>query len=74
MSDPMNATQWRWFLTLAVGGLSVWWVAYDSRNFWRVQKEDTSNPSVRDRRFGYGMGVVMAIIGLVGTARYNNWI
>ncbi|MFT3698365.1 MAG: hypothetical protein QM831_34800 [Kofleriaceae bacterium] len=70
----MTANEFRWFLTIAIGAISVLWVLYDAVNLVRVLPADMTVPTNRDRRFGYAMGVVMGTIGVLGTAKYNNWI
>ncbi len=74
MTDPMTATQFGWFLTLLTGGVSAVWALVDARNLWRARQLDSRDPSVRDRRFGYAMGLVIATIGMVGSAKFQGWI
>jgi ABC-type lipoprotein release transport system permease subunit len=73
-AEPMTADQFRWFLTLITGGVSVIWFLSDARKLIRTGREDGADPSVRDRRFGYTMGLVIATIGIVGSAKLNHWI
>lgn len=70
----MSADQFRWFVTLITGGVSAIWFLSDARKLIRTGREDGANPSVRDRRFGYTMGLVIATIGIVGSAKLNHWI
>jgi hypothetical protein len=71
--DPMTVNQFRWFLTLVTGGVSAIWFLSDARKLWRSRREG-SDPSVRDRRFGYIMGLCIATIGMVGSAKFQGWI
>lgn len=73
-ADPMTADQFRWFLTLVTGGVSALWFLSDARKLIRTGRDDGADPSVRDRRFGYTMGLVIATIGIVGSAKLNHWI
>lgn len=73
-AEPMTPDQFRWFITLITGGVSVIWFLSDARKLIRTGREDGANPSVRDRRFGYTMGLVIATIGIVGSAKLNHWI
>jgi ABC-type lipoprotein release transport system permease subunit len=73
-TEPMSPDQFRWFLTLITGGVSVIWFLSDARKLIRTGREDGANPSVRDRRFGYTMGLMIATIGIVGSAKLNHWI
>jgi hypothetical protein len=70
----MTADQFRWFLTLVTGGVSAIWFLSDARKLIRTGRQDGGDPSVRDRRFGYTMGLVIATIGIVGSAKLNHWI
>jgi hypothetical protein len=63
-----------WFLTFLVGGLSAAWLVYDIRNLTKLRGADARDALVRDRRFGYIVGIVVALIGLVGTARYHGLV
>lgn len=71
MSEPMSASLFAWFVTIAVGGLGAVWFVYDAVNLAKSLRLDRSNPSVRDRHFGYVMGMLMGIIGVVGVLRYH---
>jgi hypothetical protein len=61
----------RWFLTALVGGVSGAWLVYDAINLARTRGADGRDPLVRDRRFGYLVGIVVAVIGIVGALRYH---
>jgi len=69
--NVMSDTLFRWFLTLAVGILAVVWLVYDAINLARTRGADGADPVVRDRRFGYVMGIAIGIIGVVGVLRYR---
>jgi hypothetical protein len=71
MTEPMSATTFAWFVTIAVGGLGALWFIYDAINLAKSLRLDRSNPSVRDRHFGYAMGMLMATIGVVGALRFH---
>ena len=74
MTEPMSAHAFGWFLTLLTGGVSAVWAIFDARNLWRARLLDGHDPSVRDRRFGYAMGLVIATIGMLGSAKYQGWL
>ena len=61
-------------LTVLVGGVSSVWFVYDAVNLWRARAADRKDPLVRDRHFGYAMGVIIATIGVVGALRFNGVI
>jgi hypothetical protein len=73
VTDPMTATQFGWFLTLLTGGVSAIWFFFDARKLLRLRGA-ASTPTVRDQRFGYVMGLVIATIGVVGSAKFQGWI
>jgi hypothetical protein len=70
MTNPMSDFTFAVFLTIVTGGVSLVWFFFDLRNLLRVRALDTTNPSIRDRRFGYSMGLVIATIGIAGSAKY----
>jgi len=69
MTNPMTDYQFQWFFTIVTGGVSAVWFLFDMKKLLRVRKLDTTDPSIRDRRFGYVMGLVIASIGMIGSAK-----
>ncbi len=67
----MSASAFVWFVTIAVGGLSAVWIVYDAINFVRAFGLDRSDPVVRDRHFGYVMGIVIGAIGVIGALKFH---
>jgi hypothetical protein len=55
-------------LTAGVGGL---WVIHEVVLMWRLRGADVSDPLVRDKWFGYIIGTLIGVIGVVGTLRFN---
>jgi uncharacterized transporter YbjL len=62
----VSATVFDWFLTLMTGVLAGAWVVYDARNMVKLRTADGSDPIVRDKRFGYAMGMLIGLVGVVG--------
>lgn len=60
-----------WFVTIVTLSLSVSWLVYDARNLLRMRGADRKNPLVRDKLFGYAIGILTAIVGIVGVVRYH---
>jgi hypothetical protein len=58
-------------LSIATGGLAAAWLIHDLLLLLRLPGSQRRDPLVRDQRFGYVMGIVIGVIGLVGTARFN---
>ena len=71
-TSPLSPTVFLWLLTAFVGTVSFAWIAHDSRNLIRSRThDDRSDPLVRDRQFGYLMGIVMATVGAIGTIKFH---
>ncbi len=60
-----------WFVTTITLALSGAWLVYDLRNLWRLRGADGKDPLVHDKRFGYVIGIVTALIGILGVVRYH---
>jgi len=71
MNELLSDTAFRAVITVATGGFSAIWVIHDVLFLARLRGADRRDPLVRDQRFGYVMGIVMGIIGVVGALRYN---
>ena len=66
----VSAATFHWINTALLGGVSVAWWIYDAINLARL-RGDRADPLVRDKQFGFVMGLVIATIGVVRTLRYN---
>jgi hypothetical protein len=71
MTEPMSQSFFMWFITFAVGGLGALWFVYDGVNLMRALELDRHDPSVRDRQFGYAMGMAMGTIGVIGALKFH---
>jgi hypothetical protein len=60
-----------WFLTIITGGFAGTWIVVDALNVVRHRREDSRDPLVADRKFAYWIGIAVAVIGLIGTLRFN---
>jgi hypothetical protein len=72
MNELMSPNAFRWFLTFLTGGLAGAWLIYDTINLIRTRKLDRTDPVVRDRHFGYVMGIIIGFVGVLGTLRYHD--
>lgn len=64
------------FGALLTGGVAAYWVAIDSVRLRRAvvaYKQDRADLSVRDRVFGSVMGIVVGLVGVLGTLDYYFW-
>jgi len=71
MNELMSPTAFKWFLTILTGGLAGAWFFYDSFNLIRTRNHDRSDAIVRDKHFGYVIGILIGIIGVVGCLRFH---
>jgi hypothetical protein len=61
----------RFVLSLVTGGVAAVWVVHDLVLIARLRDADPRDPLVADKRFGYAMGIVIGMIGVIGTLRFN---
>jgi len=64
----------RLFLSVTTGGAAGLWTIHDAVFLWRLRADrpDRSEaPLVADKRFGYGIGIVVGLVGVIGTLRFN---
>ena len=59
------------FLTVTTGGVAAVWAIHDVVLIGRLRRADRRDPLVRDKLFGYSMGIVIGMIGVLGTLRFN---
>lgn len=64
----------RLFLTSITGGVAAVWVIHDLVLIARLRGAGRGDPLVADKRFGYAMGIVIGMIGVIGTLRFNGVI
>jgi len=68
--QPLSPSTFGWILTiLIVAGSS--WALYDVVKLSRTRGKDTSDPVVRDERFGYWIGIAIGLFGISGILRYH---
>lgn len=60
-----------WFVTTITLALSSAWLVYDVRNLLRLRGADRADPLVRDKLFGYVIGIITALVGIFGVIRYH---
>lgn len=71
MNEVMSASAFKWFITFLVAGLGGSWLVYDTINLIRFRGLDRSDPVVRDRHFGYVIGILTGAVGVYGCLRYH---
>jgi len=68
----VSQTAFEWFVTILTGGLAGGWLVYDVINLIRVRRADRRDPLIRDRRFGYVLGILIGLVGVVGCLRFHD--
>jgi hypothetical protein len=67
----LSPAGFKWFLTLTTGIVAGLWFFYDSFNLIRTRNADRTNLVVRDKHFGYAMGILIGIVGVYGCLRFQ---
>ncbi|HEU0034631.1 MAG TPA: hypothetical protein VFQ53_28600 [Kofleriaceae bacterium] len=67
----VDDTTFKWILTILTGGLAGTWLIYDSISLIRSRNADRRDPLVRDRHFGYVIGILIGVVGVVGCLRFH---
>lgn len=67
----VSSTSFEMFCSVATAGLGGVWLAYDLRNLARALREDRRDPLVRDRLFGYVIGMIIGAVGVVGVVAHH---
>jgi hypothetical protein len=71
----ISDTAFLWFVTVLTGGLAGTWVVYDAFSLFRSRNADRGNDAiVRDKQFGYVMGIIIGILGVLGCLRAHGVI
>ncbi len=71
MNELVSPTVFKAFLSILTGGLAGAWVIHDILFISRLKGADRKDPLVRDELFGYSMGILIGVVGVVGTLRFN---
>jgi hypothetical protein len=71
-TELVSQSVFAWFVTILTGGLAGSWLVYDVINLIRARRADSRDPLVRDRRFGYLIGIAIGIVGVVGCLRFHD--
>lgn len=70
--ELVSQTAFYWFVTILTGGVAGAWFVYDAINIIRSRHADGRDPLVRDRRFGYVVGMVIGFVGVLGCLRFHD--
>ncbi len=67
----VSDTTFRLLLSAITGGVAGVWIIHDLVLIARLRGADRRDPLVADKLFGYAMGIVIGMIGVIGTLRFN---
>ena len=70
-TELMSQNAVGWCLTALTGGLAGTWLVYDAVKLVRLRNADRSDPVVRDKQFGYVIGMIIGVIGVVGCLKFQ---
>lgn len=71
-SELVSQTAFIWIITALTGGVAGAWAVFDTVNLIRLRGADTQDVLVRDRRFGYLMGILIGLAGVVGCLLFHD--
>ena len=69
--NVMSPIAFKWFVSALVAGVTGTWFVYDLLKLWWLRRADRKDPVVRDKHFGYSLGVVVCAIGLIGVLKFH---
>jgi len=72
VNELMSPVAFKWFLTLITGVIAGTWFLYDALKLWRLRNADKTDPTVRDKIFGYSMGVLIGGTGVTGCLLFHD--
>ena len=73
MTDQLMSPQaFKWFVTFLTGALASFWVVWDLKNLVKVRNADRSDPVIRDRQFGYVIGILIGAVGVIGCLKFHD--
>jgi hypothetical protein len=71
-TELVSVTVFEWFVTILTGGVAGAWFVYDVINLIRARHADGRDRLIRDRRFGYAIGIVIGLGGVLGCLRFHD--
>lgn len=72
--NPMSDDAFKWFISALTAGVAGTWFVYDALKLWWLRRADRQDPTIRDKHFGYAVGVVVGAVGLIGVLRFHGVI
>ena len=72
MNEVMSPLAFKWFVTFLTGSVAFTWFVYDAIKLLSLRTADQTDPVVRDKIFGYGMGIIIGALGVLGCLRFHD--
>ena len=72
MNELMSPTAFAWTVTLMTGVVAGSWFIFDLRNLWRLRTANRGDAVVRDKLFGYVVGLAVGAIGVIGCLLFHD--
>jgi len=72
MTQLVSPLVFKWFMTLFTGIVAGVWFVWDAVKLVALRNANGADPVVRDKRFGYTIGVVIGAIGVTGCLLFWN--
>ena len=70
----VSDTTFRIFLTALTGGVGGTWMFLDAFKIWKLRNAPPGDAVAHDKRFGYGLGVVIGVVAILGCLMFWNVI
>jgi len=67
----VSQTHFLWFITLMTISLAGGWIVVEIGRLRRALADDRRDPVVRDRIFGSIIGLMICVVGVVGSIAYH---
>jgi len=73
MIELVSPITFKWIMSILTA-LASTWALYDVVHLTRLVRNHapTSDPLVRDKYFGYAMGIAIGLLGYAGILRYHD--
>ncbi len=67
----VSPTVFVWFVSILTAGVGGAYFLIDIAKLWKLRTADGKDPVVHDKRFGFGIGVLIGAVGVVGVLKYH---
>jgi hypothetical protein len=67
----VSHTVFVWFMSILTAGVGGIYFVLDIKRLYQLRNADGKDPVVHDKRFGFGIGVLIGAIGVIGVLKYH---